>query len=32
VVGYLLLCVALTVVGLVVLFFERRMLGSASPF
>jgi hypothetical protein len=32
VVGYLLLCVALTVIGLAVLYFERRLLGSASPF
>jgi hypothetical protein len=32
VVGYLVLCAALTVIGLVVLFLERRLLGSASPF
>ena len=32
VVGYLLLCVALTLIGLAVLYFERRLLGSASPF
>jgi hypothetical protein len=31
VVGYLLLCIALTVIGLIVLFFEHRMLSGASP-
>jgi len=30
--GYLALCAALTVIGLVVLFLERRVLGSAFPF
>jgi hypothetical protein len=31
VVGYLVLCAALTIVGLVVLYFEHRMLGNTSP-
>ena len=31
VVSYLLLCAALTLVGLIVLFFEHRMLGNAPP-
>jgi hypothetical protein len=31
VIGYLLLCAALTLIGLVVLYFEHRMLGNASP-
>jgi len=31
VIGYVLLCAALTLIGLVVLYFEHRMLGNASP-
>jgi hypothetical protein len=31
VVAYLLLCAGLTLIGLVVLFFEPRMLGHGSP-
>jgi hypothetical protein len=31
VIGYLVLCAALTLIGLVVLYFEHRMLGNASP-
>jgi len=31
VVAYLVLCAALTLIGLVVLYFEHRLLGNASP-
>jgi hypothetical protein len=31
VVGYLLLCAALTTIGLIVLYFEHRMLGGSPP-